>query len=113
MKNDVTLTGIAIGYDNNLIYECSNPETMEDFKSYLDSTELKLVDKVNLWYEFYNRIYFLRVEPEKFQACNDEWVVSSDEIEGFNFKHSDGRNLLDEIEEQFRKSILTLPPAFT
>lgn len=102
MKNDVILSGIAIGYDNNLIYECSNPVVMEDFKSYLDSTELNLVDKVNLWYEIDNKIYFLTVEPEKFQICNDEWVVNSDEIEGFKFKHTDGENLLDEIEDQFK-----------
>lgn len=102
MGSEIRLTGIAIGYDNNLIYECSDPEIMEDFKYYLDSTEVKRVDVVNLWFEIEDKAYFLRVEPKAVQYCNDEWVVTSDEFPVFMFTHADGRNLYDEIEEQFR-----------
>lgn len=92
------LTGISIGYDNNLIYECSNPVVMEEFKSFLEPGESRRVDKLLLWFETGEMHIFLIAEPKVFQDCNDEWLVNSEDIPGFSFKHSDDKNLYDEIE---------------
>ncbi|HLP72037.1 MAG TPA: hypothetical protein VK155_03980 [Bacteroidales bacterium] len=94
------LTGISIGYDNNLIYECSRPEVMEEFKAYLDPTEVKRVDDLFLWFQVGAKQIFLVAEPRFFSGCNDEWTVRSEEIPPFNFKHAEDRNLYEEIEER-------------
>ena len=104
---DLKLTGISLGYDNNLIYECSDRVMMEEFKAYLDSSEVKRVDKVLLWFESGGRSIFLVAEPKFFQDCNDEWIVTSEDIPGFSFMHRDGNNLFDEIKEQVSSYIIT------
>jgi hypothetical protein len=106
MEEEMKLTGIAIGYDNNLIYECSNPVIIEEFKAYLDSSELKKVDVVNFWLEINDKIYFLRVKPAKRQNFNNEWTVNSDEIPDFSIVHIEGKNLLNEILEKIRTNNL-------
>lgn len=105
---ELKLTGISIGYDNNLIYECANPEVMEEFKAYLDSSETKRVDRLLLWFEASGRNIFLVAEPRFFQDCNDEWLVSSEDIPGFSFKHADGRNLFDEVYENVSSALSTV-----
>lgn len=104
---DLKLTGISLGYDNNLIYECSDPALMEEFKAYLDSSEVKRVDKVLLWFESAGKNIFLVAEPKFLQDCNNEWIVTSEDIPGFSFRHRDGNNLFDEIKEPVNSSILT------
>lgn len=105
---ELLLTGISIGYDNNLIYECSKPEVIEEFKAYLDSTEVKKVDKLFLWFQHGQQQIFLIAEPRFFNDCNDEWTVNSEEIPVFNFMHKDGRNLYDEIEEKVKEKLETV-----
>lgn len=107
IMEDLKLTGISLGYDNNLIYECSDPQVMDEFKAYLDSSEVKRVDKVLLWFESAGKNIFLVAEPRLFQDCNDEWIVTSEDIPGFSFRHKEGNNLFEEITEQVSSFILT------
>ena len=102
MGEEIKLTGIAIGYDRNLIYKCSDEEVIEELKAYLDSTEVKRVDVVNLWFEAFGKVYFLKVRPEDNKNPYATWIVNVNENSLFTFRHSDGKNLLDEIEEQLR-----------
>lgn len=95
---ELRLTGISIGYDNNLIYECSNPDVMDEFKVFLEPGEVNRVDKLLLWFESDGRHIFLTAEPKIFQECNDEWIVRSEDIPGFSFRHSGDKSLYDEIE---------------
>lgn len=97
---EIKLTGISIGYDNNLIYECSNPEVMEEFKAYLEPSEVKRVDKLFLWLQAGSKQIFLVAEPRFLSDCNDEWTVSSEEIPSYNFRHDATKNLFNEIEER-------------
>lgn len=107
MGEEIKLTGIAIGYDRNLIYKCSDEEVIEELKAYLDSTEVKRVDVVNLWFEAFGKVYFLKVRPEDNENPYATWIVNVNENSLFTFRHSDGKNLLDEIEEQLRLHEIT------
>lgn len=102
MEEEIKLTGIAIGYDHNLIYKCSNDEVIEEFKAYLDSTEVKRINVVNLWFEADGKVYFLKVKPEDSSRPYDSWIVNVNDDSMFTFRHNNGKNLLDEIEEQLR-----------
>lgn len=102
MENEIVLTGIVIGYDNNLIYECSRPDIIEEFKTYLESSEVKKVDVVNLWLEVDNSVYFLKVKPERKDQSENAWIVTVNDMLAFKFSHMDGKNLYDEIKVQFR-----------
>lgn len=95
---ELKLTGISIGYDNNLIYECSDFGIIEDFKAFLEPGEVKRVDKLLLWFDSDGQHIFLTAEPKFVQDCNDEWIVTSEDIPGFSFRHSAEKSLYDEIE---------------
>lgn len=97
MESEIILTGIVIGYDNNLIYECSKPDVIEEFKAYLEPSEVNKVDVVNLWLEVEKKVYFLKVKPEK----GDSWIVTVNDVMAFKFDHMEGKNLYDEIRVQF------------
>jgi hypothetical protein len=100
--DDIRITGISIGYYNNLIYECSGPEAIEEFRSYLDSSEVKRLDKVLLWFASGDSNLFLVAEPST--QGNIEWLVRSENFPEFTFMHQDGKNLLDEIQVHIRRS---------
>jgi hypothetical protein len=112
MEEEIRLTGIAIGYDHNLIYKCSNDDVIEEFKAYLDSTEVKRIDSINLWFEADGKVYFLKVKPEDTAKPYDSWIVTVNDNSIFTFRHRDGKNLLDEIEEQLRVHELSSHPHF-
>lgn len=95
---ELRLTGISIGYDNNLLYECSDPVVMDEFKAFLEPEEVKRVNKLLLWFETRGQHIFITAEPRIVQDCNDEWIVTSEDIPGFSFNHSAGLSLYDEIE---------------
>lgn len=101
MENDIVLTGIVIGYDNNLIYECSNPDVIEEFKAYLESSEVSKIDVVNLWIKADDRIFFLKIKPEHSDYANNSWIVTINDVIAFKFNHMEGKNLYDEIKVQF------------
>jgi hypothetical protein len=101
MESEIVLTGIVIGYDNNLIYECSKPDVIEEFKAYLEPSEVSKVDVVNLWLEVDKRVYFLKVKPEKGEKSVNSWVVTINDVMAFKFNHMEGKNLYDEIRVQF------------
>jgi len=99
------LTGISIGYDNNLIYKCNNPDALKDFKSYLDSSELKRINLIYLWYELEDATkLFLTVLPGDSESI---WKVDIKVSQSFSLKHTDYNNLLDEIEEYLRNTGLS------
>lgn len=100
METAISLTGITIVYEGNLIYWCSNPEIIEQFKAYLDSTELKSVDNAYLWLVSENKDYYLKIEPERSGKFANAWFVTVNNETSFIFTHEEGRNLLDEIEEK-------------
>lgn len=97
------LTGISVAYDKHLLYECSNTDVIRDFRSYLDSRELQRVDRVYLWFSLGRKRMFIVAEPRIPAHYEDDWVVKSDEFPEFMITHSEGRNLLDEIEEQVKQ----------
>jgi hypothetical protein len=99
------LTGISIGYENNLIYKCNNTDDLNNFKSYLDSSELKRINLIHIWYELENnKKLFLTVLPGD---SDNIWKVDIKESQSFSLEHSDDHNLLDEIEEYLKNTGLS------
>lgn len=110
MDNVISITGISIVYEGNLIYWCTNQEIIAQFRAYLDSSELKYVDMAYIWFEADYKPFYLKVEPERSDKLKDSWFVTVNNITSFIFSHSDGQNLLDEVQFQLRdKGIIRVP----
>lgn len=89
-----------IGLKNNLIYKCNNSEDLKDFKSYLESSELKWINIVHLWYELDDStIIFLTVLPAEKGKI---WKIDDRKLLSFSFTHVNDNNLEDEIEEELK-----------
>jgi hypothetical protein len=102
MDNIIRLTGISIVYEGNLIYWCTNQEIIEQFRAYLDSSELRYVGMVYVWFEADNKPYYMKVEPERSDKLKDSWFVTVNNNVSFIFTHAEGENLLDELQFRLR-----------